>query len=576
MRSLVEKWRDAWPRALAIWSPYVQLQPPILCENASQEHEWGLHESFAMIRLVDHRVVIGLRQVQQHGLQDFALEILAHEIGHHVYVPADLQDNARQLARTTAGLAGRRDFAPMVANLWSDLLINDRLQRHQDLDMAGVYRKLISPDEPSNLWKLYLRTYELLWNLPRGDLFEGLLPPQVAQDAALAMRLVRSYSQQWLSGAGRFAALVLPYIMDHEESLDPSTLPWFDAITAGRGSGVPDGLATIDIGELEETRHPAFDERLGAVDVTPDAKATGAATKGGVKNRYRPPREFRELMRSAGVQLSEQAMLRRYYSELARPYLIPFPTRSSRTAGHAVPAGIELWEPGSPVYRIDWMASMIRSPVVIPGVTTVEPIYDETPDDETAQEPPDLYLGVDCSGSMANPADSVSYPVIAGTVVTLSALRAGARVKTVLSGEPGRYAESKEFSSSAEKNLNVLTHYLGTGYAFGMARLLDEFLFKEPPKHPVHVLILTDTDIFSMLREGFEGYGSDLIEGWEIARRLPDIVRGGVSLVLDGGPAFYKDEAARLEEYGWTLHSVQDEQSLLQFARAFSRTEFER
>ena len=46
-------------------------------------------------------------------------------------------------------------------------------------------------------------------------------------------------------------------------------------------------------------------------------------------------------------------------------------------------------------------------------------------------QPLDLDLYVDCSGSMPNPQVNVSYLTLAGAIVALSALRAGARVGTI-------------------------------------------------------------------------------------------------------------------------------------------------
>src|SRR4051794_29921730 len=101
---LREKWQAAWPKALGVWSRFVQLSEPHWCLDGAEEKREELLGSFAMIRLLDHAVVISLRQVREHKLDDFATEVLAHEIGHHVYCPADLGDNARLLARIRAGL----------------------------------------------------------------------------------------------------------------------------------------------------------------------------------------------------------------------------------------------------------------------------------------------------------------------------------------------------------------------------------------------------------------------------------------------------------------------------------------
>src|SRR5687768_8081152 len=99
LSELQSAWSAAWPSALAQWSRFVQLHEPRWCLTRDEERREKLSGSFAMIRLVDHSVVISLRQVQDLKLQSFAAEVLAHEIGHHVYCPADLTDNARLLAR---------------------------------------------------------------------------------------------------------------------------------------------------------------------------------------------------------------------------------------------------------------------------------------------------------------------------------------------------------------------------------------------------------------------------------------------------------------------------------------------
>src|SRR6185436_9046457 len=85
LAALRTAWREKWPDALAAWSRYVQLSEPRWCMSEADERQEHLSGSFAMIRLVDHAIVIGLAQIQDRGLQDFAVEIMAHEIGHHVY-----------------------------------------------------------------------------------------------------------------------------------------------------------------------------------------------------------------------------------------------------------------------------------------------------------------------------------------------------------------------------------------------------------------------------------------------------------------------------------------------------------
>ena len=157
----IAHWRQAWPKALAHWSKYTRLHDPMLCETKVEAAKEGLSGSFAMIRLADKSIVIDLETVRELALDDFAVEILAHEIGHHILAPATSIDHFRLLARIRAGLPTLESHAPMIANLFTDLLINDRLQRQEGLEIDGVYAKIHARQTESDtttgkLWVLYL------------------------------------------------------------------------------------------------------------------------------------------------------------------------------------------------------------------------------------------------------------------------------------------------------------------------------------------------------------------------------------------------------------------------------------
>ena len=141
----------------------------------------------------------------------------------------------------------------------------------------------------------------------------------------------------------------------------------------------------------------------------------------------------------------------------------------------------------------------------------------------------DLYIGIDCSGSMPAPRVLTSYPALAGTIVCLSALRAGARVKVVLSGEPeGKTFAMPDFERDERTILDVLTGYLGTGIGFGVHRLADTFDARTPRDRAVHVLLLSDHDLFRLLAHEEDG-----VPGWDVARRSLAAARGGGTVVLN-------------------------------------------
>ena len=232
MAELAAAWEAQWPAALALWSRYTRLSAPRWCLDADDARREGIAGSFACIRLHDQAVVIDLPQVRACGVHPFALQILGHEIGHHVYAPANLEDAGRALARIRRALPGIERQASLVANLYEDALINDRLHRACNLDMAAVYQALDATRKPKDrarparTWTLYMRIFEILWSLRRGTIALGEVDAALEGDAHLGARLVRSYARDWVRGAGRFAALFFPYLMeDQEERLAGRTAP---------------------------------------------------------------------------------------------------------------------------------------------------------------------------------------------------------------------------------------------------------------------------------------------------------------------------------------------------------------
>jgi hypothetical protein len=565
--TLQEVWMAAWPAALKVWSPYVKLGEPTWCFTAAEEKTEGLTGSFAMIRLVDHRVVISLRQVERDGLQDFALEILAHEIGHHVYCPADLTDNARLMARLRKGLPSKEHLAPFIGNLYTDLLINDRLQRSAGLSMAAVYQHLQMP-QLDRLWLLYMRTYELLWRLPSQTLAKGSVDPRVNSDAQLCTRLIRNYAREWVDGAGRFAALYLPYLLEEDEAAKARKqhAPWNDTENAGKG-GLPEGLTSVDGDEESGAVHPAMDPDLSGVPADLPANGIGDGERKTLKE-YRGPLEYTEVLKAAGTDLPNEVILARYYKELALPHLIRFPLREVAQSTDPMPEGLETWDAGTPIENIDWLATLGVSPVVIPGMTTRERMYGTQPGSTPETEPLDLYLGVDCSGSMGNPSQRLSYPILAATIIALSALRARANVMAVLSGEPGKTVGTDGFIRDEQVILKTLTGYLGTGTTFGIHRLHETFSGLAGKGRPIHILIITDNDIFGLLNRA-EGVRM----GWDVARDAAAAARGGATYVLQTMGVHPGED--RMRQDGWRVAHVDSMEGLVKFGKAFSAEKYQ-
>lgn len=577
--ALLAAWRTGWPQALADWSRFTRLQDPRLCDSSVDAAAEGLTGSFAMIRLADQRVVIDLPRVQQLGLQAFAREILAHEIGHHVLAPATATDHARLLARIHRALPTLEAHAPMVANLYTDLLINDRLQRQCGLRMAEVYQRLAAGAQGSTpLWTLYMGIYEQLWQQPAGSLGGPVDDAALRGDAWLGARVIRTYANEWMIGAGRFSALLLPYLLETVSDARVDAL--MDTRHAGRGSQ-PSGLDRLEEDELEPPVHPAHDPRItgeasdAAAPAEPEAEPATAHSVG----QAREPFEYGEILRAAGLELDPSQLAIRYYRERALPHLIRFPVRAQPQAMEPEMEGLEPWEPGDPLDAVDWLQTLMQSPRVVPGVTTVRRVYGDAPGNEPAAEPIDLDLYVDSSGSMPNPQQVTSWLTLAGAVIALSALRAGARVQVTLWSGKHQYLHTEGFVRDESAILEVLVGYFGGATAFPIHRLRDTYAQRSRTGRAVHILHISDDGITTMFEDDERGNS-----GWDVAAQALRAGRAGGTMALNlysplpdhlAGAKGWTADLLRARDAGWDIHVVRDMADLLAFARDFSRRHYQ-
>ena len=582
--SLAESWRATWPAALTAWSPYTQLREPLFFEHRKDAAPYGMQQEIAAIRLVDQTVMVNLTEVREKKLEALSLPILAHEIGHHVFVPGNLTDNGRMIAAMKRVLYGlRADAVPMVANLYGDLHINDRLQR-TGVDIAGVYRALNAGGaEPSKVWLVYTRAYEILWRLKAGTLSPKGITPEMEGDAALIARIVRHYAGDWLKGARRFAAILYPYLLEDEKANRGQTFVLrglsdtrdAGAGAAGRGE-FPDGLTGIDESEIsdDDSFDDEIDDPLGGEGRNlrgrrksdphdPENTAPEKEGQGRPGAQYRQPFEYGELLEALGLDLSAHEITTRYYRERALPYLIPFPVKKAPRATEPMPEGYEGWEATDPVESMDVLGTIARSPVVIPGVTTVQRTFAEMPGSDPAKTPMDLDIYVDSSGSMPNPAVDISYLALAGAILALSALRAGARVQATLWSGAGQFDWTDGFIRDERKILGVITGYLGDGTAFPLNVLRETYQKRKKDDPTAHIVVISDDGVDTMLQSDEKA-----IPGAKLCKEALEQARGGGTLVLNipqvRGPAM-----KNLQGVGFRIHAVQQWEELVAFAREF-------
>ncbi len=552
--SLIASWMTRWQEALDLWSSFIRLKDPVFCETAEQEQEYGLSQSFALIDLHFHQVAFSVTQIDKLGLEDFPLEIMGHEIGHHILCPNNLADHVRMLAIMRHSLPTREDYAPMIANLYSDLLINDRLFREHDLKMDQIYLKL-KQDKADKLWDFYMRTYEILWALPRNSLTSQETDKELDLDARLAHRIIRNSVDSWLRSAGLFASLCLKYLLMGEQ-YSQGLIYLQDAARPGPGNIIPDGLIEIDEMEAEE---------IGQSSLKPVAADKNQQSTG----QYRQPFEYGEILRAAGIDLSDQEIAIRYYKERAIPYLLPFPGIEQEAVTDPTMEGMEVWDFGESLNNLNIMESLFRSPVLIPGYTTLQRTYGQEQGQEKEIIPMDLDLYVDCSGSMPNPQSQLSWLTLAGTIIALSALRYGARVQATLWSGTNEFYTTPGFVNNEQMIMEVLTGFFGNGTAFPIHMLRKTYV-ESRPRRRTHILVISDEGVDTILMDDEKGN-----KGAEISAQSLENCGAGGSMVLNLWQDYRKVPALKkLESQGWNIYPISNWEDLLVFAREFVRKKY--
>lgn len=578
---LIGAWRAAWPQALACWSRFTRLHDARLCATTVEAAAEGLAGSFAAIRIADQSIVVDMQAIAALGLHDYAVEVLAHEIGHHVLAPGSATDHFRMLARMRRALPTLEAQAPMVANLYTDLCINDRLQRQAGLRMADIYRKLAAARQgkdaraPGAVWQLYMRIYEQLWQLEKGSLGAASSIEGLESDAWLGARLIRVYANDQMAGAARFATLLLPYLVDDKGGVDELEA-LHDTKSAAAGS-LPSGLQEVEEDELYGAVHPACDPRItGSEDEAagPDEAEAPAVPASG---QTREPFEYGAILKAAGIELDDHELAVRYYRERALPHLVAFPSRKAVDGGEPQLEALEPWEIGDPLDEIDWLQSVTISPMPVPGLTTVRRAYSVDAGAQPEPLPVDLDLYVDSSGSMPNPQVATSWLALAGAIVALSALRAGSSVQVTLWSGQNQFQTTRGFVRDGDSVLRVLTGFYGGSTCFPIHQM--RHTYERGVRRPTHILHISDDGITTMFDKDERGNS-----GWEVAARALAAGAAGGTMALnlpadwESAGSWYRSTSEVLKrarkEQGWDIHAIADMQDLVAFARAFSRRHY--
>jgi hypothetical protein len=346
--------------------------------------------------------------------------------------------------------------------------------------------------------------------------FNALAATNPSLDAGLLAETVRTFGDDPVSGALRFGMLLAPYLVqadaapkqlrrvrraglcDGESGANPATAGELVAVLGdARLQDAPEHPAVIKARGLGAARAGAEAASGAGASGPPVAAASGsldATGQGyGLANTL-------ELYRDSGAN----DVIAAWYQTRARGYVRPLLQRATTPppAGTDIPGPLESWELGDDLTDLDWAASMAQSPTIVPGVTTRRREY--LPDvPPVAAESLDLDLYIDSSGSMQSPMRE-SPAVLAGTILILSVLRGGGRVRVTSFSAAGQVAGGTRFTRDRLEALRDLTTYFGGGTVFPLDLYGDRYRGLTRPSATVrrHVVVLSDEGLLSMFGTG--------------------------------------------------------------------------
>ena len=515
--------RLAWDSAQALWG--VRMHEPILEPDAQES-------SFAWFSFPPRITVdpVAAKKLRVTGMWE---SIFAHELGHHVLSPStrvvDLKIR-QQMARAITATAIQPRVAlsaksALLSNLWSDMLINVRVSELQhrvaptvEPQMIGMWRVLESKHTTSAIWWVTMHAYEELWGLADGSLC-GLTPPAMPEasadytslyasdpviDSSLLAETVRTFADDPIRGALRFGMIMAPYLLADQEEVNRAHV--LQACGGDVSSGAPTPAELDEVmrdKRLRETPvHPVLEGRAADTGSTD----TDAESEGG-----RPEQQGYGLAETLRLYEGndESTVLDSWYAAEARGWVRPYRQLATATSHEeSMPGALELWSLEDELEQIDWPATLTTSPKVIPGVTTRLRTHfaDDIP---RQQESVHLDLYIDSSGSM-RPPRAESPAVLAGTILIMSVLSGGGRVRVTSFSGPGDVAGSERFSRERAESMRRLLTYFGGGTTFPLDLLARRYAQPKPsaaaPLARRHLVVLSDEGLASFFGTGQENY----------------------------------------------------------------------
>ncbi len=470
-QSLDIKVDEAWGSALKSWNspsvPYV-----IIAKNKEELENLGeigraLRGELAFMKFPEFQTYMNLEGIAEkfpEHPQRGTNAVTAHEVGHR-FCPYDsitiiILNNAVKKALQSEKLPYSPEIAAKNAlNLFSDMCINTRLTQRGNEDIVWAYKELSKGECDSKLWRVYAKSMETAWGkqiLPK-DAILSQEEDNASQELATLFQDNYFDRTTWKDNAVRYAKIISKFMENEKKDGE---------------SGFDDNCGNNLPKELDKKTAQELAKRLAQIG------------SDGLPKNPQGMKEFQEIMAGYGQGDAKHASIQ-FYDMLSRSYEVRFATRPFGRP-RINPFQPIKWTPSMGAEKLDVDYSVQTGGRIIPGVNTYAWNTRKRQAFGGLEEVvPNLDLYLDTSGSMPNPIEQISLPVLAGFVVAKKAHKKGAKIRsTNFSGE--KQCSTQEFT----RDLNAIFENLVIHYNGGTVFPADKLLEGEDPKQ---VLVISDT-----------------------------------------------------------------------------------
>ena len=341
--------------------------------------------------------------------------------------------------------------------------------------------------------------------------------------------------------------ILAPYVLADDKEQGEQAMSLSARACAGDHDSAPASPSELDDvlrdARLGETpRHPAL-ETTSATGAKPTDESAGEPGDGSTESAGGQSYGLAETL-ALYSDLSADVVVEAWYAAEARAWVKPYrqPSITPVLTGE-LPGPLDQWELSDELELIDWPATMALGSRVIPGVTTRQrSMLDDLASAGTESVQLDLYI--DSSGSMPS-THSESPAVLAGTILILSVLRGGGRVRVTSFASPNDVGGTTGFTSRRSDAMGALLTFFGSGTTFPLDLLEQRYsvdsLRKETPPSAIaprrHLVVLSDDGLASMFGEGQPEY-------LDVAATVRPLLDTATLLVMDSRRSMSEPAAA--------------------------------